>query len=69
MTCHAHFTYFKCKVHVGEDDSIVARGCESATLWLGLNTKTTWLGLGLGRDSHGLALEKAHTGHESQSLV
>ncbi len=24
--CHAHFTYFQCKAHVGEDDSIVACG-------------------------------------------
>ncbi len=24
--CHAHFTYLQCKAHMGEDDSIVARG-------------------------------------------
>ncbi len=40
--CRAHFTYFQCKVYVGEDNSFVAR----------LATKTTWLGtwFDLGKD-------------------
>ncbi len=50
--CRAYFTYFQCKVHVGEDDSIVARGarCESVALWLGFRERCTWFGLG--KDSH-----------------
>ncbi len=36
ISCHAHFTYFQRKVHVGEDDSIV--------VWLRiwLRKRLTW---------------------------
>ncbi len=59
VSCSFHILQSACG-RIQQYCSIWLNG-ESVALWLGLGTKTTLLDLG--RHSHGLASEKAHTGH------